>query len=577
MGIFLQDVYSWSRNWVFIVLLFGLCFGFLTFFQTYLFSKLRSVFLGILFLSLGVSLHYFNSSKSQDLGFNSNEIVKFKVLKKLNSNKKYKKYEVLVQVKNQTFNSILYLPREKGELDFEHYYQTKAYINKVESPNYDFQFDYAKYLQRRNIGYQVFANGELSSSPRIDLSITEKIRQKRLEVLLKINQSDLSPKSQEFLKGIILADRTEIDSETLQDFNRSGLVHFLAISGTHIVVIFGMLYFLLMKILPIGFRKLVIISCLIFIWVFALFIGFGNSVVRSCLMLTIYFIFVLLQRKTDLLHSLGLSALMILVIDTQQLFDVGFQLSFIAVLGIFWLNEPILKYLPKQNSNFKKLIYNTFSISIVAQLSTLPLVLYYFHQFSLISIVANFFVVPFSEVIIVFSFLMTGLFSLGLEFPFLVNVYDFLIKILLKSIHWFADFDLLFFQNIPFNLIELGALFGIVYLLRIVLIRFTIRRLVIWGSAVVSFYILRVGFNIYESGKEEVLVYHQKKQTIFSIKQNENAYFWIDNTVDKQSFTQFVVDPYVSSRRVKKVIFLDLPASSTDFVFRSKSYNLRGK
>jgi competence protein ComEC len=60
----------------------------------------------------------------------------------------------------------------------------------------------------------------------------------------------MSPKSQEFLKGIILADRTEMDAETLQDFNKSGLVHFLAISGTHIVVIFGLFYLILTKILP---------------------------------------------------------------------------------------------------------------------------------------------------------------------------------------------------------------------------------------------------------------------------------------------------------------------------------------
>lgn len=577
MGIFLQDVFSLSRNWVFLVLLFGLCLGFFTFFQTYLFSKLRSVFLGILFLSLGVSLHYFNSLKSSDLGFKSNEIVNFKVSKKLNSNIKHKKYEILAQVRNQTFKTILYLTREKGELDFEHYYQTQAYINKVESPKYDFQFDYAKYLQRRNIGYQVFAKGELFSSPRIDLSITEKVRQERLDVLLKINQSALSPRSQEFLKGIILADRTEIDSETLQDFNRSGLVHFLAISGTHIVVIFGMLYFLLIKVIPTRFRKYVIISCLVFIWIFATFIGFGNSVVRSCLMLTIYFIFVLLQRKTDLLHSLSLSALLILVWDSQQLFDVGFQLSFVAVLGIFWLNEPILKYLPKQNSNFKKLLYNTFSISIAAQLSTLPLVLYYFHQFSLVSIIANFFVVPFSEVIIIFSFLMTGLFSLGLEFSFLVMVYDFLIKILLKCIHFFANFEAMFFQNIAFNLTEVLALFGVIYLLRIVIIRFNIRRLAIWGSAVVSFYILRVSFNIYENGKEEVMIYYQKKHTIFSIKQKDRVYFWIDKGVDQQSFTQFVVDPYISSRRVKGVVFFDLPVTHSHFVFQSKTYNLQRK
>jgi competence protein ComEC len=65
-------------------------------------------------------------------------------------------------------------------------------------------------------------------------------------------------------------------------------------------------------------------------------------------MLTVYFIYVLLQRKPDLLHSLALSAFIILINDSQQLFDVGFQLSFLAVLGIYWLNQPILNYLPSR-------------------------------------------------------------------------------------------------------------------------------------------------------------------------------------------------------------------------------------
>jgi competence protein ComEC len=76
--------------------------------------------------------------------------------------------------------------------------------------------------------------------------------------------------------------------------------------------------------------------------------------------------------------------------------------------------SAILKYFPKQDNYFKKLMFNTITISLSAQLATLPLVLYYFHQFSFISIIANFIIVPFSEVIIVFSFLMTILIALVL-------------------------------------------------------------------------------------------------------------------------------------------------------------------
>ena len=84
---------------------------------------------------------------------------------------------------------------------------------------------------------------------------------------------------------------------------------------------------------------------------FAVFIDYGSSVVRSCLMLTFYYVMILLQRKPDLLHSMALSGLIILIADTQQLFDIGFQLSFLAVFGIYWLNRPVLNCLPKARNS----------------------------------------------------------------------------------------------------------------------------------------------------------------------------------------------------------------------------------
>jgi len=385
----------------------------------------------------------------------------------------------------------------------------------------------------------------------------------------------MSPKSQEFLKGIVLADRTEIDSETLQDFNRSGLVHFLAISGTHIVVVFGMLYFILMKISPLRFRKFVIVLSLIFIWVFALFIGFGSSVVRSCLMLTVYFIYILLQRKPDLLHSLALSAFIILIIDTQQFFDVGFQLSFLAVLGIYWLNQPILKHLPKQDNYIKKIIYNTVSISISAQVATLPLVLCYFHQFSFISVIANFFIVPFSEMIIIFSFVMTGLMALGLDFGIVNMIYDFIIDVLLKVIHWFADFDSLFFENIPMNWWEVWILFVVIYLLRFVVIKYDFKNSSRFSLVVLIFLILRVSFSIFENNREEVLIHQYKKDVVFSVKKGNVVCFWIKNFDDRNKIQRYIISPYSSSRRVKNIIIKKLPASSEKVVFNNKIYDLR--
>ena len=545
-----------------------------TLFKSFFLAKIQSVLLSVFFFGIGICLHFLNFPNEPQVSIRTNETVIFKISKKLNSNEKNKKYEAVVEVGEEIFNSILLIPKDSKELDFEHYYKAKAFVSEPQSSKHDFQFDYAKYLHRKNIFYQCYINDEITSAIRNDLSLSEKIRQKRLEVLQKINHSELSPKSQEFLKGIILADRTEIDSETLQDFNRSGLVHFLAISGTHVVVIFGLLYFILMKILPLKFRKYIIILSLVFIWFFALFIGFGSSVVRSCIMLTVYFIYVLLQRKPDLLHSLALSAFIILIIDTQQFFDVGFQLSFLAVLGIYWLNQPILKHLPKQDNYIKKVIFNTISISVSAQLATLPLVLYYFHQFSFISIIANFFIVPFSEVIIIFSFLMTGLMALEIDFGILNSIYNFIIEILLEVIHWFADFDSLFFENISMSLFEASLLFVALYFLRFAIIKYNFKSISQFSLAVLTFFILRISSTIYENKREEILVYQYKKGKVFSVKNGNSVCFWIENLDDQKKIQQYIIKPYQSSRRIKYLVIKKLPALSEKIVFDNKIYNL---
>ncbi|WP_228403380.1 ComEC/Rec2 family competence protein [Chryseobacterium sp. RU37D] len=477
-------------------------------------------------------------------------------------------------MRRKIFHIILYIPKNHHELDFNHYYKSNVFIIKSKPPGNDFQFDYARYLRRRNIEYQCYSNSDIPAVQRYDLSLSEKFSQKRLGVLQNIDKSKLPSESREFLKGIILADRTEIDSQTLQDFNRSGLIHFLAISGTHIVVIFGLVYFLLVRILPLRCRKYAIFSSLIFIWLFAAFIGFGNSVVRSCIMLSVYYCYVLLQRKPDLLHSLALAAFIILLLDTQQIFDVGFQLSFLAVLGIFWLNEPILKYFPKQDNWLKKVIFNTISISLSAQIATLPLVLYYFHQFSLISVMANFFIVPFSEAIIIFSLLMTVLAGFKLDFSFISFAYDFVIQILLKIIHWFAGFDSLFFENIWMSIVETCSLFLIVYWMRFAILKCNLKNLYRLMISVLVFVALRTGFNIYEQQKDEFLVHDFSRHKILSVKNGRQVCFWVNNSADKQKIRQYIINPYCSSRRIKSVKVKALPESVSRVVYHGKIYEI---
>lgn len=587
LGILFFENFFMPKIWVYSLLIFSFLVLFLAFIKNYWFQKLKFYFLGIFFFSIGVFLHFLNSQNTVFPDFKEKQNIVFQLNKKLNSNENYRRYEVSIlkieSLKNDTasfnitkkpLNVIISVPKDEAFLDFKNYYQTKIYLNKVVSPSNDFQFNYAKYLSRKNIFHQSFAKDEILFSPKKSLTISEKIRQKRLEVLQKIDESTLLLKSKVFLKGIILADRTEMDAETVSDFSKSGLVHLLAISGSHMVIIFWIIMFFLKWIFPLKFRKLALIISLILIWCFAIFIDYGSSVMRSCLMISAYYMYVILQRKPDLLHALALAGFAILIVDTHQFFDVGFQLSFVAVLGIFCLNQPILKHFGKLTNWWKRFFANVFSVSLSAQIATLPLVIYYFHQYSLVSIFANLVIIPFSEIIIIFSLLMTILVAFNISFLPINFLYDGLVNCLLKTIHWFANLDFAFSKNIPMTILEMVVLFVAFYFLRKILLKKELKSVLRFVYIILFFIALRTGFNFYMLSKSEVVIANYFKEKIFLIKEKNAVTFYIDENLNPEKITKYIVDPYLASRRIANFEIKAIPKNTTKVTVNGQIYEL---
>lgn len=542
----------WSKNVGIYLLIFSLLSSFLVRFKIFWIQKIKAVFLCLLFFSIGMFLHRFHSEKPELPYFKNKETLVFQIDKKLNSNEKNRRYEIkILNEQNQTVSAVLSVPKSIKELDFKHFYRAELIVNQPFEPKNDFQFNYAKYLARKNIYFQTYLPKNIEFAENKQLSFSENIKQKRLEILQKIDDSKLSFDSKNFLKGIILADRTEMSNESVRDFNRSGLMHFLAISGTHIVIIFWLIMFLFNKIFTLKLRKFGIIFSLILIWSFAVFIGFGNSVVRSCIMISVYYASVLLQRKPDLLHSLSLAALMILAVDTQQFFDVGFQLSFLAVLGIFWFNRPILKYFPFPKNLVQKIIFNTISISISAQFATIPLVLFYFHQFSWMSVPANLFIIPFSEIIIISSLVMTIFFMSNGVFGILVLIYDWTIWLLLKIIHWFADWDFAFFNKIPMSVSEMFFCFVILYFLRFPILKFGLKNSMNVVFLLIVFVLYRSVLTIVENKKSETVLIKHFKTPVILDKNQDKITCYIPENADSVKIKQYVLEPFLTKRRTK--------------------------
>lgn len=575
LGIFWQDFIL--LNFFVLLILLGVCFLFLFIFlaKNYFLQHLRPFSLLLLFFFLGSFAHFLNSKKPKLPPLHAKETVVFKISKKLNSNEKNRRYEIVAWKDDASFQSILSLPKSESELDFLHYYRGEVYFNKIEKPYSDFQFDYGKYLSRKGIYFQAYITNSLQRKNRDDLGFVEKIRQKRLEILHKIDEARLSKTSREFAKGIILADRTEMDKEIVQDFSTSGLAHILAISGTHMAVIFWLILLLLNPVFPPKMRNYKIILALVLIWSFAIFIDFGSSVIRSCVMISAYYLFILLQRKTDILHAMAIAAFAILIFNTNQLFEVGFQLSFLAVLGIFWLNKPILKKLPKARNKFQNSMLNIVSVSFAAQIATLPLVIFYFHQYSFISIIANLVILPFSEILIVFSLLMALLLTISLQFSWLNFLFDTSISLVLKLIHIFAEIDFVSFQMIPITLIEIIAIVPIIYFLRFAILKFNFKS----GSSltyfVLVFIALRFALNYKAAQINEVLVHRFFKTKIISIKNKKKVQFIVQSQVNNGKVLKYIIEPYLISRRTRDFEIVEIPENIKNIKIGGKTYDFK--
>ena len=556
LGIFFQDKFDfpfWGAVAILVLGIVGFLAGF--FIRNFFFDRLKSAFLVFLFFSIGIFLHFLNTNSAQNIDFEKNkttEIV-FQLNKKLNSNERNKRYEVEILNFEKPFSAVISIPKEQKELDFLHFYSAEAYLNPTQKPQYDFQFDYQKYLARQNIHYQGFIPNEISFKKKESVSFTDKIKQKRLDLLFRIDNSSLQPQNKAILKGIILADRTEIDQEIINHFSKTGLIHILAISGSHMAIIFLMILFVLNPIFSVKYRNIPIYISLAAIWGFAIFIDYGNSVVRSCIMITVYYIMIFLQRKPNLLHSLALAGMMILSIDTQQLFDVGFQLSFLAVFGIFWLYKPITNHYKPLKNRAIRFILNTFSLSLAAQLTTLPLILFYFHQFSIMSVFINVVSIMVSQGFIIFSFIISILFGIEFTPDWLLEIYDWCASFFLNMVAFFSKTDFSFVENVSIEIPELIILFVLVYLLRSVFEKPNVKTFTHFSFFILLFIFTRILTNFYFWKKEEILLHSFFKQNIVSVKQGDKAVFIMSDEADTEKINNFIIKSYITSRRVKNI------------------------
>ncbi len=190
------------------------------------------------------------------------------------------------------------------------------------------------------------------------------------------------------VQALILGDRSYLDYETTSAFGNSGAMHVLAVSGLHIGIILQMILYLLKGFSKLISKKQALIIALIIIWVYTFISGLSASVLRSTFMFSVLAVSQLSGKTYNQSNGLFFTGFILLVLNPFFLFDIGFQLSFLAMVGIFWFYQPISKIWFIKNKWLRKVWEGT-AVGLAAQITTVPLTLYYFHQFPNYFILTN--------------------------------------------------------------------------------------------------------------------------------------------------------------------------------------------
>lgn len=249
----------------------------------------------------------------------------------------------------------------------------------------------------------------------------------RNTIFLRIRQALPSPES-DLLIGIVLGDDSGFDKTTRDQFARTGLMHIVAASGTNVSIVGGAIYLSLLGI--IGRRKAIIFSIL-GIGIYAILSGLSPSIQRAAVMGMITYFALFLGRQTYALWGLGITGFLLILINPYIVFDIGFQLSFMATLGILLL-DPVLK---RATLLSKGILKEDLSITLAAYISLFPLLLYHFQTFTPFSLFANILVLWTIPIVTILGGLgaLIILFSNFFAVPVLWLVYPLLHYILIVS------------------------------------------------------------------------------------------------------------------------------------------------
>ena len=446
-------------------------------------------------------------------------------------------------------------------------------LTPVVGPKNPYQFNYAAYLKNQGIYHEIHSSyNEILKLQPAASSLKGAAEQFRNYCIYKLSQTSISQKELAVIQALVLGQKRALDKQLYQAYAAAGAVHILAVSGLHVGILYAILLTLLAPVTRLQKGEIIrSITIVLSLWCYALFTGLSASVCRAVTMFSFFAVARALGRKTSTINTLSLSFSCLLFYNPLYLFQVGFQLSYLAVLSIITLQPKLASYYTPGNK-LAKLLWNTMTVTLAAQIGLGPLSIYYFNQFPGLFFITNIIVLPLLGGVLSIGFFIVILGCLTIVPDSLAKIYGNIIAILNDFITWVATQNAFLFKEIYFPKPFLFVSYGVIICLLWVCRKWNFKNLMLClGSCGIALGVLTI-MKVYPT-PAHLIVFHKYKQTLLGVKQKHQTTLLVPDSITPAMaslISSYKTANYNSSSAQKKLpnmfTFKEIPVLILDSV-----------
>ena len=343
-------------------------------------------------------------------------------------------------------------------------------------------FSYRRYMHCQGFTGEAFVNSRHWRGQQVSLkglSLTERVRLRflcwRHQLLERYRQWGISDDAYGVLAAMTLGEKSHIDQQLRATYSQVGASHILALSGLHLMIIYGVIALL------VSWRRIRIVSQVVIvlaIWAFALLTGLSPSILRSASMITLYALLSVGHRQRMSVNTLAFVAMVMVIVNPLSLYDMGFQLSFMAVLAIILINPLFYEWMPahvRQQHRWLGSLWGLTTVSISAQIGTAPLVAFYFGYFATWFLLTNYIVIPLATLVLYLTVALLTVSWWPLAAGWLSTLLSAVVIFMNRLLEWISTLPCCTIEGIRLSALQTALLYVVIacgwVLLRIVLRR----------------------------------------------------------------------------------------------------------